>query len=138
MRRPVERPLLALLLIYGVASLLHFIHNAELIADYPNLPASWSRSDVYLAWGGLTAVGAVGWLLLSRGYRIAGLLFVCVYAALGIDSLGHYVLAPMSAHTAMMNVTILLEVTAAMLVLLEAVRLMVRRLRREPARAALG
>src|SRR5450432_2180045 len=127
MSSPARRTLLVLLLIYGVASLVHFIHNAEFIADYPNMPASWSRAKVYAAWLGLTAVGVFGWLLVSRGYQLAGLLFVVVYAALGLDSLGHYVLAPMSAHTVGMNSTILLEVTAAALVLIEAVRLMAGR-----------
>lgn len=100
-----------LLIIYGVSSLVHFIHNAEFLAAYPNLPDSWTRAGVYLAWGGLTTVGAVGWLLLKGGYQIAGLLVVAVYAMLGMDSLGHYLLAPMSTHTAAMNTTILFEVT---------------------------
>lgn len=125
--RPLGKTLFVLLLIYGAASLIHFIHNAERVADYPNLPASWSRADIYLAWLGLTAVGGLGWLLLRRGYQGAGLLVVAAYAALGVDSLGHYVLAPMSAHTAMMNVTILMEVTAAALVFLQASKLMAQR-----------
>ncbi len=125
--RPLGKTLFVLLLIYGAASLIHFIHNAELVAEYPNLPASWSRADIYLAWLGLTAVGGIGWLLLRSGYQVVGLLVVAAYAALGIDSLGHYVLAPMSAHTAMMNVTILMEVTAAALVFLQASRLMAQR-----------
>jgi hypothetical protein len=62
----------------------------------------------------------------SRGYRLAGLFFVAVYAALGLDSLGHYALAPMSAHTVAMNLTILLEVTTAALLFIESVRLMAR------------
>lgn len=123
----MKRTLLVLLLVYAAASLVHFVHNAEFIADYPNLPASWRRVDVYFAWAGMTAVGAFGAFLVARGFWIAGLLFVAVYAALGIESLGHYVLAPMSAHTLAMNATILLEVTAAALVLVEVVRLMARR-----------
>lgn len=90
----------------------------------PNLPASWSRADVYLAWMVLTTIGVAGWLLVARGYRLPGLLLLAVYAALGIGSLGHYVLAPLSAHTATMNGTILLEVTTAALVLIEVVRQM--------------
>jgi hypothetical protein len=123
----VRRTLLVLLLIYGAASLAHFIHNAEFLAEYPNMPASWSRAGVYVAWVGLTVLGAFGWLLLRRGYQMAGLLFVAAYAALGLDSLGHYVLAPMSAHTATMNGTILLEVTAAALLFIQAVKLMFQR-----------
>ena len=117
-----------LLLLYGVASLVHFIHNAEFVADYPNLPAAWTREGVYAAWLGVTAVGVAGWLILKRGFALAGLLLILVYAALGLDSLGHYVLAPMSMHSAAMNSTILFEVTAAGLVFLHAACLLVRRL----------
>jgi hypothetical protein len=130
MYRPVHKTLFTLLLIYGAASLIHFIHNAEFLADYPNLPASWSRAGVYLAWISLTVVGLGGWIFLVRGYQRTGLLFLAVYAALGLDSLGHYVLAPMSNHTVTMNSTILLEVTAAALVLIEVVKQMVRRMSR--------
>jgi hypothetical protein len=130
MRKPAPKTLLLLLLLYGAASLVHFAHNAEFLASYPNLPASWSRADVYLAWMMLTTIGVVGWLLVARGYRLPGLLILAVYATLGIDSLGHYVLAPLSAHTVTMNGTILLEVTTAALVLIEVVRQMAARVLR--------
>lgn len=129
MRKSTEKTLLALLLIYGIASLVHFIHNAEFLSDYPGLPASWTRVGVYLIWVGITAIGVLGWLLLQRGYQIAGLLVVVVYAGLGLDSLAHYIVAPMSAHTTMMNVTILLEVAAAGLLLIETARLLAQRVR---------
>jgi len=122
------RALGVLVLIYGVASLGHFAHNAEFLSDYPNMPHSWSRARVYFAWFGMTAVGVFGWLSLARGFTGAGLLLLALYSALGLDSLGHYALAPMSAHTMAMNSTILVEVAAAALVLLEVLRLLVRRL----------
>ena len=34
-----SRPLPWLLALYGLASLAHFIHNAEYLGAYPNLPA---------------------------------------------------------------------------------------------------
>jgi len=117
----------ALLLAYGAATLVHFVHNAEFIGDYPNMPPSWTRADVYVAWLGMTAVGLLGWWAWRRGHAIAGIVLFMVYATLGLDSLGHYMLAPMSAHTLMMNATILLEVTAAALVFFEAARLLARR-----------
>ena len=126
--RPRVLPIL--LVIYAAASLVHFVHNAEFVSDYPNWPDSWSRGDVYLAWLALTAVGALGWLLVSRGYLVSGLVVLAAYAAGGLDSLGHYVLAPLSQHTAAMNSTILLEVTCAGLVLAEVTRQLVRRLAR--------
>ena len=116
------RTLLALLLIYAAASFIHFVHNAEFLGDYPNLPATWTPAGVYVAWIGMTLVGVIGWLLVRRGFRITGLGVLAVYAALGLDSLGHYVLAPLSAHTLSMNSTILLEVTAAALLLVEVMR----------------
>jgi len=123
-----DRTLPTLLLLYGVFSLVHFIHNAEFVRDYPNLPASWSRVDVYAAWLAMTGVGIAGWLVLRRGHRIAGLVVLAAYAMLGVDSLGHYVLAPLSAHTHAMNATILLEVGSAALVLVEVTRQLVSRL----------
>ena len=109
-----------LLIIYSIASLAHFIHNAEFLRDYPGLPATWTRGGVYGAWLGMTAVGIFGWLLVRGRYPVVGLLLVCVYAALGMDSLGHYVVAPMAAHSSMMNVTILLEVAAGAAVFIVA------------------
>ena len=117
----------AALLLFAAASLVHFTHNAEFLADYPNMPASLTRGNVYLAWLGMTAVGAAGWLCLRRGWRAAGLVLLAIYAGLGLYSLGHYVLAPMSSHSLGMNATILAEVSAAALVLLEVVKRMVRR-----------
>jgi hypothetical protein len=70
----------------------------------------------------MTAVGAAGSLLVYRRFERAGLPLLAAYALLGMDSLGHYVLAPLAAHSMMMNSTILLEVTAAALVLIEVVR----------------
>ena len=124
MNKPTQKTLLILLLIYGAASLIHFIHNAEFLAEYPKLPASWSRAGVYLAWVALTAVGVCGWLLVAGGFSRTGLLILAVYAALGLDSLGHYVVASISDHTLAMNLTIVLEVTTATLVLLEVIRQM--------------
>lgn len=124
MGRPTRKILLTLLLIYGLASLMHFVHNAEFLTDYPNLPASWSRTGVYLAWVAMTFIGLGGWLLMVRGFPRVGLLLLIVYALLGFDSLGHYVAAPISDHTLTMNSTILFEVAAAALVLIETMRQM--------------
>lgn len=122
MRSPVYKPLLILLLIYGAASYVHFVHNADFLSDYPNLPASWTRVGVYFAWIGMTILGVAGWIIVVLGYQLVGLSLLAVYAVLGLDSLGHYVLAPLSNYTVAMNSTILIEVSAAVLVLIEIVR----------------
>src|SRR5262245_56275251 len=106
-----------LLLLYVAASLLHFAHNAEYLADYPNLPAWLGRADVYHAWLGLAAIGAGGWALYRTGKRLAGLLLIGAYAVFGFDGLLHYTRAPVAAHTFSMNFTIWLEVAAAGLLL---------------------
>ena len=121
--------LLLLLVAYGVASLVHFGHNAEFIRDYPGLPATWTRGGVYLARLGMTCVGLFGWWMLHRNWRVAGALVLSGYALLGLDSLGHYVVASMTAHSVMMNVTILAEVICAASVLMQALKLLFTRQR---------
>jgi TRAP-type uncharacterized transport system fused permease subunit len=121
------RVLPALLLLYGVASLVHFAHNAEFLADYPNLPLWLTRARVYGAWLAVTALGVLGYLLARARYPRVGLGLLTVYAALGLDGLAHYSRAPFTAHTSTMNVAILFEVAAATLVLAAIVRRLVTR-----------
>jgi hypothetical protein len=125
--------LLVFLAVYCGASLIHFVHNAELISEYPNLPVWLTRAKVYLAWSAITSVGFAGLLLLRRGLRPLGLLLIAGYAALGFDGLGHYSRAPVSAHTFTMNATIWFEVVAAAALLTVAVALMLSPNQRRPA-----
>lgn len=118
-----------LLLTYGAASLVHYAHNAEFLIDYPNMPAWLSPARVYAAWLGVTAIGLVGFLLICRGYQLTGLAVSGVYGVLGLDGLGHYTLASLSAHTFTMNLTIWLEAATAVLLLTAVVSMMLRRLR---------
>ena len=69
--------------------------------------------DVYATWIAITAVGVAGYLLIRYGYSRSGLLVLAIYATFGFDALAHYSLAPMSAHTAIMNLTIWLEALTA-------------------------
>jgi len=108
-----EKLLPACLLAYAAASLLHHIHNAEFLADYPNMPAWLTREKVYLVWLGEASIGAAGYVLVRSGYRAAGLLLIGLYALMGFAGLDHYTVAPFSAHTATMHFTIALEVVAA-------------------------
>ena len=111
--RIAARALPWLLLAYCATSLLHFVHNAEYLADYPNLPAWISRASVYGVWGGIFVLGLGGYLLYRRGHAVAGLTLLAAYTSLGFDGLLHYGRAPMSAHTVAMNLTIWSEVAAA-------------------------
>jgi hypothetical protein len=113
----VATVIVALLLVYGAGSLIHFIHNAEFLADYPNMPTWLSRSAIYGAWIGITALGICGYLLLRRGHHVLGLCVIAAYAALGFDGLAHYILAPFEHHSVAMHLTIWFEVVAAGLLL---------------------
>ena len=115
--RIVARALPWLLLLYCSASLLHFVHNAEFIADYPNLPPWLSRKAIYLSWLAIFAIGLSGYFLYRSRYTIIGLVLMAIYATLGLDGLLHYSRAPLEAHTAVMNATIWIEVIAALLAL---------------------
>jgi hypothetical protein len=127
-----ERPavridvLLILLVAYAAASLFHYSHNAEFLHEYPNMPAWLSRAQVYGAWVGVTAVGVVGYLLVRWRYLLSGLIVLAVYGLLGLDGLGHYAVAPRSAHTLTMNLTIWLEVVTAVLLIAAVVTFMLR------------
>lgn len=119
-------PLLWFLLLYGLASLAHFAHNAEFLDDYPNLPSWLSRGQIYAFWFGITAIGVAGYVLHRVGYRLVGLIVVVVYAGQGFDGLLHYGRAPFGDHTAAMNFSILFEVVTAGLLLACAATLAVK------------
>ena len=107
-----------LLLVYCAASLVHFVHNAEYAQTYPNLPGWITRASVYWTWLGITAGGVLGYVLYRFTPRILGLVLLCLYAAVGLDGLLHYLLAPMDVHTHAMNFTIWFEVIVAAILLL--------------------
>jgi hypothetical protein len=106
---------------YAAASLLHFAHNAEYLAQYPNLPASWSRADIYAAWCCVTALGLLGYGLNALGFRNVGLTILGLYACLGFGGLLHYTRAPLMHHSAMMNLTIWAEAVTGALLLADVV-----------------
>ncbi len=117
------------LLAYCAASLLHHVHNAEFLGEYPNMPAWLTPAGVYGAWLGVTAVGVAGYSLLQLGYRLVGLAALGIYGALGLYGLGHYSVAPLSAHTSTMHLTIWLEVVAGVLLMATVAGLMLQRRR---------
>jgi hypothetical protein len=92
---------------------LHFAHNAEHLAEYPNLPASWTRADVYWAWGAVTSLGLLGYVLYRGAFCRTGLTLLTIYAGLGFGGLLHYTRAPVAHHSAAMNFTIWVEVASA-------------------------
>lgn len=105
--------LLALMTLYGAASLLHFVHNAVYIQDYPNLPKWITPLGVCASWCAIAVIGALGYWLYRKVSRAYGLMIIALYALLGFVGLDHYALAPIGAHSVAMNATIIAEVAAA-------------------------
>jgi hypothetical protein len=129
----IERLVLAVAIACGIASFVHFSHNAEFCGDYPNLPVWITRGSVWLAWMGITFLGCAGLGLFRAGHRKSGLGVLAVYGALGCDGLGHYGLAPMARHTAMMNFAIWFELMAGATLLGVALAALVLEIRRQSA-----
>jgi hypothetical protein len=120
--RRTEWLLLLLVVVYGIASLAHFSHNAVYLHQYPNLPPSLTTARVWLAWLVVASVGGAGYWLYRSNRPRAGLLLIAIYALLGFAGLDHYTLAPPSAHTLAMNATIWSEFVTAAALLLFATR----------------
>lgn len=112
-----RRRVLVALVVFAAASLLHHVHNAAFLDHYPNLPAWISPAVVYGAWLGATAIGVLGYWLQRPFLLIA-------YACYGLGALAHYALAPASAHTPMMNLSIALEAAAAAVLILAIARIL--------------
>jgi hypothetical protein len=113
-----DHVLLTFILVYGATSLGHFVHNAAYLELYPNLPTWLTPFGVLSSWLVIAATGAVGYWLFRKGLRVVGLTVIALYAALGFGGLDHYAVAPVSAHSWVMNATIGGEVIAASALLL--------------------
>lgn len=101
------------MLVYGLASFVHFLHNAVYLDAYPNMPPWLTPVGVMASWLVVAATGAAGYWLSRREPTALGLALVAVYAGLGCAGLDHYAIAPVAAHSWAMSATILAEVAAA-------------------------
>lgn len=113
-----------LFILYTLASLAHFSHNAEFIAVYPGLPVWMTRESVYLAWLAIASIGVLAIAANWRGWTRIAAVLIMVYGLLGTDGLLHYTLALCSEHTLVTNATIWAEVVLGItLACVAAVRL---------------
>jgi hypothetical protein len=120
--------------LYTLASLAHFVHNAEYIAIYPNMPSWITRETVYIAWLGVASVGVAGLLAFRFRFHAIGALFIGAYGALGLDGLLHYTLALCGEHTLITNITIWSEATLGFALMLVSALLFTRYLSRTSKR----
>lgn len=118
----------ALLAVYFVATLVHFVHNAEFIAFYPHMPAWITRETVYFAWLAIASVGVAGLIAVRFGWSALGGLLIGAYGALGLDGLQHYTLALCSEHTLAANVTIWFEAVTGVLLAMASMVAVSRRI----------
>jgi hypothetical protein len=81
------------------------------------MPAWLSPAWVYGAWLGVTALGVIGYVLIRCRYSLSGLCVLAIYGATGLYGLAHYTLAPLPAHTFMMNASIWLEAGTAVVLM---------------------
>ena len=124
--KTLPRRVVVLATVYLAASLTHFVHNAEFMDEYPNLPAWLGRVNVYLAWAVTLipcALGILAWVRVR--YTLAFGLFA-VWGALGLLGLDHYYVAPVAAHTATANFTIVFEALAGTALLFSSIHGLVR------------
>src|SRR5262245_6455590 len=92
------------------------------------MPDWLSPGKVYVAWLGVTVVGAASLVLGWLGFGASALIALGLYGALGLDGLGHYTLALCSEHTLVSNLTIWAESVSGLVLLLTAGVLLGRRL----------
>jgi len=111
------------MIVYGVASLMHFAHNAVYLREYPNLPAWLTPAGVWAAFFAITAIGVLGYCVYRFGSRAVGVPMIAVYGVMGFGGLDHYVAAPVAAHSIVMNATIAIEAAAAATLLVYLARL---------------
>ena len=72
----LPRRIQALLAAYFVATVAHFVHNAEYIAFYPNMPDWITRETVYVAWLAIASVGVAGLVVVRFGWTALGALLI--------------------------------------------------------------
>jgi hypothetical protein len=121
----MDKPIVIFLIGYTFTSLAHFVHTAEHLHAYPNMPAWLTAGQIYTAWLVVLVIGVAGFLLYrSERHRDAGLIVIAIYGLLGLHGLANYWLAPFGEHTTHMNFTILLDAFAGVALALHAVSLL--------------
>jgi hypothetical protein len=127
-----RRILLALLVANIATSILHYVDNILFFRHYPE--PNWLNPHlVDAAWFVMTPIGVAGYLLFLRGRCTAAFACLYLYAAMGLLVLGHYLIAPPWRVSFKINLFILAEAIAALLLGATAAWLQFRRVGAGPS-----
>jgi hypothetical protein len=113
-RSDSKRILLILLGANLVTSILHYVDNVLFFRHYPE-PTWLNPHLVDLAWFVMTPFGVAGYLFFRRGRRPAAFACLYLYAAMSLLVLGHYLIAPPWEVSFKINLFIMAEAIAALL-----------------------
>jgi hypothetical protein len=106
--------LVGLVIANVVTSILHYVDNVVHFAHYPE--PSWLNPPlVDMAWFVMTPFGILGCWLFWLGWRRVAFLCLYLYAIMGLLVLGHYLIAPPWELSFKINLFILAEAVAALL-----------------------
>lgn len=110
------RVLLVLLLVNVTASVLHYVDNIRFFDAYPE-PAWISPHFIDAFWFVMTPFAVVGFFLFSKGSRWGSAASLAAYALMSLLVLGHYRYASPWALSFRVNLFILSEAVAALMLL---------------------
>ena len=110
----LRRILLILLGANIATSILHYVDNVVFFRHYPE-PTWLTPHLVDLAWFVMTPFGVAGYLFFRRGWRLAACFCLYLYAVMGLVVLGHYLIAPPWKVSLRINLFIIGEAIAALM-----------------------
>jgi hypothetical protein len=126
------RILLALLWAGVVTSILHYVDNVLFFRHYPE-PTWLNPHLVDLAWFVMTPFGVAGYVMYRQGRRPAAFACLYLYAVMGLLVLGHYLIAPPWEVSFKVNLFIMAEAVAALLLGVFTARLQFQGIDRSPS-----
>ena len=108
------RVLVGLVVANVATSILHYVDNIANFAHYPE--PSWLNPHLIdMAWFVMTPFGILGCWLFRRNWRRAAFLCLYLYAIMGLLVLGHYLIAPPWELSFKINLFIIAEAVAALI-----------------------
>jgi hypothetical protein len=119
---PTLRTFLLVLVANVAASLVHYVHNVVWFSEYPD--PTWlspARTDSF--WFLMTPFAFAAYVFYRRGDARAASRASYAYAAMSLLVLGHYTILPPWRISAVINFGILVEVVAAIALILVTMRI---------------